>query len=159
MMSMGELEYVSVSEPNPDQPGKSRLTTREYVRVPSKERLSKNRQIHGLADELKRVYFCIANSKAEGIWSKAVKNEIRIPGKTITKHIKQLVKLNLVKSFKTIKSKQKSVYCTWDITPSREHTGGPWYTSNRFDALFVNQCKLRGKCFVLLCIPCTGNNI
>ena len=41
----------------------------------------------------------------------------------------------------SLQNKGKKVYMLAELKPSKEHTGGAWYTDQTFDAEFVNVLK------------------
>jgi DNA-directed RNA polymerase III subunit RPC6 len=45
----------------------------------------------------------------------------------------------LVKSVRSVTSKSKKLYMLFDMVPSKEITGGPWYTEQEFDHEFVDE--------------------
>ncbi|PNH06733.1 DNA-directed RNA polymerase III subunit RPC6 [Tetrabaena socialis] len=51
----------------------------------------------------------------------------------------------LVKSVKNVNNPSRKVYMLAELEPSRELTGGAWYTENQFDSEFIN--VLREACF------------
>jgi len=48
-----------------------------------------------------------------------------------------------------VQSKNKKVYMRYDVDPSREITGGAWYTNAEFDSEFIQQ--LNDTCYIIIC--------
>ena len=44
-----------------------------------------------------------------------------------------------MKAVRSVTSKSKKLYMLFDVTPSKEITGGPWYTEQEFDHQFVEE--------------------
>ncbi|EFJ44657.1 hypothetical protein VOLCADRAFT_118667 [Volvox carteri f. nagariensis] len=86
----------------------------------------------GLSTEELLLYQCI---KAAG--------NTGMPG--ITKILKVLESRRLVKSVKNVNNPSRKVYMLSELEPSRELTGGAWYTENQFDSEFIN--VLREACY------------
>ena len=76
---------------------------------------------------------------SQGIWTRDIKNQTNIPPHTLTKTLKILEQRSLVKAVRSVASKSKKLYMLFDMTPSKEITGGPWYTEQEFDHQFVEE--------------------
>ena len=70
----------------------------------------------------------IAKSSNLGIWTKDIKLSSGLPSQTLTKIYKTLTSKGLIKPFKSVASKTKTLYMLEGIEPAKELTGGPWYT-------------------------------
>ena len=73
-----------------------------------------------------------------GVWQRDIKTATNIQQQTLTKTLKALEANNHIKSVKSVTSKTKKLYMLYDLVPSREITGGPWYTDQEFDYDFVD---------------------
>jgi DNA-directed RNA polymerase III subunit RPC6 len=62
--------------------------------------------------------------------------------------IQQLETSRLIKPIKAVTAKTKKLYMLYDLSPSKEITGGPWYSDYEFDHEFI--AELRN--FILMCI-------
>eukprot|EP00622_Pseudochattonella_farcimen_P006823 FR742690.1.p1 GENE.FR742690.1~~FR742690.1.p1 ORF type:complete len:232 (+),score=43.79 FR742690.1:100-696(+) len=85
------------------------------------------------------VYEEIRNSGNNGIWNREIKTNTNIQQQTLAKALKELERRMLIKSVKSIQQKTKKIWMLFDLTPSTTITGGPWYTDNEFDSMFVNE--------------------
>ena len=59
----------------------------------------------------------------------------------MNKILGHLEKAKLVKPVKTVTNKNKKVYMLYDTLPSRDLTGGPWYSDQEFDHEFVDALR------------------
>lgn len=74
----------------------------------------------------------------KGIWTRDIKTHTNIPQQIVTKTLRLLETRRLVKSVKSISSKNKKLYMLFDLVPSTEITGGPWYNEQEFDHVFID---------------------
>ncbi|CAI5526877.1 unnamed protein product, partial [Closterium sp. Naga37s-1] len=88
-----------------------------------------------------------------GIWTRDMKTRFDSPQhldmKTrtnlqqpqITKIIKTLEGRKLIKAVKSVNNKSRKLYMLYELEPSREVTGGAWYTDAEFDAEFISALR------------------
>ncbi|KAL9184701.1 hypothetical protein ACHAXT_012671 [Thalassiosira profunda] len=105
-------------------------------------------KLQGLDASSKMVYQVIEGSGNKGIWTVDVRVQTNIQQATLTKIFKQLEARRLIKPIKAVTAKTKKLYMLYDLTPSKEITGGPWYSDYEFDHEFI--AELRN--FILMCI-------
>ncbi|RLN88131.1 hypothetical protein BBJ28_00008101 [Nothophytophthora sp. Chile5] len=77
----------------------------------------------------------------KGIWTRDIKAHTNIPQvchQIVTKTLRLLETRRLVKSVKSISSKNKKLFMLFDLVPSTEITGGPWYNEQEFDHVFID---------------------
>jgi DNA-directed RNA polymerase III subunit RPC6 len=72
-----------------------------------------------------------------GIWTRDIKNRTNLQNNSLTKILKLLEGKCLVKAVTSYTGKNKKLYMMFNLTPSRELTGGPWYTDGEFDYEFI----------------------
>ncbi|GMI03581.1 hypothetical protein TrLO_g5553 [Triparma laevis f. longispina] len=113
--------------------------------------LKKQSQSGGLSKEEEFVYQMISKSGNLGIWTKDIKLSSGLPSQTLTKIYKTLTSKGLIKPFKSVASKTKTLYMLEGIEPAKELTGGPWYTEQEFDFEFISELRS----FVLMLIRST----
>lgn len=94
-----------------------------------------------LGNEQMMVYQVIEKAGNRGIWTRDIKNQTNIQQQTLTKSLKTLETRQLIKSVKSVTSKSKKLYMLYDLEPSKEITGGPWYTEQEFDREFIDTLK------------------
>lgn len=91
----------------------------------------------GLSTEHRMVLSEIEKSGNVGVWTRDIKHRTNIPQQVITKILRLLETRRLVKSVKSITNKNKKLYMLYDVVPSRDITGGPWYNDQEFDHGFI----------------------
>eukprot|EP00250_Pteridium_aquilinum_P028806 c3786_g1_i1 orf=667-1548(-) len=103
----------------------------------------------GLTPDDMLVFQVIQQSANMGIWTKDMKRSTNLQQPQVAKAIKNLEARNLIKAVKSIASKGKKVYMLAELKPSKELTGGAWYTDQVFDSEFINVMKQQCVQFVL----------
>ncbi|KXZ56996.1 hypothetical protein GPECTOR_1g90 [Gonium pectorale] len=99
----------------------------------------------GLSTEELLLYQCIKAAGNTGVWTKDMRFRTNLAQPQITKILKVLEGRRLVKSVKNVNNPSRKVYMLSELEPSRELTGGAWYTENQFDSEFIH--VLREACF------------
>eukprot|EP00873_Tetraselmis_striata_P028789 jgi/Tetstr1/449053/TSEL_036268.t1 len=99
----------------------------------------------GLGSEDMLVYQVIHQAGNIGIWTKDLKHKSNLQQPQVAKILKTLESRKLVKSVKSVTSGNKKLYMLFELEPSREVTGGAWYTEQEFDSEFIE--ALREACF------------
>lgn len=79
---------------------------------------------------------CISN---RGVWTRDIKLRTNIQQQVLNKTLKILEQRKLIKSVRSVMSKSKKLYMLYDLEPSKEVSGGPWYTDQDFDIDFVER--------------------
>ncbi len=102
----------------------------------------------GLDVQARMVYQIIEKSSNQGIWTKDIKIESKIPSTALAKIFKALESRKLIKPIKAVNAKSKKRYMLYDLQPSKEVTGGPWYTDMEFDHEFISILRT----FVMNCV-------
>mmetsp|Transcript_7062 Transcript_7062/g.23398 ORF Transcript_7062/g.23398 Transcript_7062/m.23398 type:complete len:287 (+) Transcript_7062:1175-2035(+) len=91
-----------------------------------------------LSAEEALVFQLIQQSADMGIWTKDLKQRSNLQQPQITSCLRQLEKRKLVKAVKSVTNKNRKLYMLFDVEPSREVTGGAWYTEHEFDSEFID---------------------
>lgn len=99
-------------------------------------------KFRGLTAEDILVYQMIEASGNQGIWTRHIKTRSNLQQTQLTKILKNLESRRLVKQVKSIEAKTRKVYMLFDLEPSRDLTGGPWYSEQDFDSAFVDDLLL-----------------
>lgn len=102
----------------------------------------------GLDVSTRMVYQLIERSGNKGIWTKHIKSETNIQTQPMNKILKNLETRKLIKPIKSVLNKSKKLFMLYDIVPSRELTGGPWYNEDEFDHEYVGEMRN----FILMCV-------
>lgn len=83
------------------------------------------------------IYGYIKDAGDEGIWSKHLKLRTNLHITVITRTLKLLESKSLVKSVTSVQYPTRRIYMLYDLTPSIEVSGGPWFTDSELDVEFV----------------------
>lgn len=75
----------------------------------------------------------------EGIWTKQLKLRANLHQTVMQRCLKSLESKNLIKAVKSVKFPTRKIYMLSSLTPSVELSGGPWYTDNELDTVFIDQ--------------------
>lgn len=99
--------------------------------------------ILSLEGDEKIVYQCIKGSGNRGIWTRDLKTRTNLHQTVITKVLRSLDNRRLIKSIKSVKNSTRKVYMLYNLEPSIEVTGGPWFSENELDLQFIEEmCKV-----------------
>ncbi|TKY70434.1 DNA-directed RNA polymerase III subunit RPC6 [Spatholobus suberectus] len=90
-----------------------------------------------LSNEERAVYNIIREKKEMGIWKGDIKREIKIPESLLNKAVKLLLSKALIKEVVNVQNKSKKVLIAAEFEPSKEITGGEWYTEGKLDTQFI----------------------
>jgi DNA-directed RNA polymerase III subunit RPC6 len=104
-------------------------------------KLQDSTQLQGLDAEQMLVYQRIEDSGNKGIWTRELRLRTSIKQQRLTKILTLLENRKLVKPVKAVTAKNKKVYMLYDLVPSRDVTGGPWYSDQEFDFEFVEALR------------------
>eukprot|EP00762_Andalucia_godoyi_P004065 ANDGO_06330.mRNA.1 DNA-directed RNA polymerase III subunit rpc6 len=120
----------------------------QVIRAPNDQILYKEvseetaQKFRGLTAEDMLVYQIIESSASQGIWTRHIKTRSNLQQTQLNKILKNLESRRLVKQVKSIEAKTRKVYMLFDLEPSRDLTGGPWYSEQDFDSAFVDDLLL-----------------
>ena len=84
-------------------------------------------KFQGLDASARMVYQVIEKSKNLGCWTKEIRIQTNIQQNALAKILKSLENRRLIKPVKSVTAKSKKLYMLYDLTPSKELTGGVWY--------------------------------
>ena len=107
----------------------------------------------GLDLSAKLVLQVIEKSGNNGIWTKDIRLQTNIQQQALNKIFKQLETRHLIKPVKSVTAKAKKLYMLYELTPSKEITGGVWYSGLDFDHEFIAELRT----FVMHCIRRMNN--
>ena len=109
------------------------------------EQLSRQNEaakLSGLVAEDRLVLQEIEKSGADAISTKDLRFKSgNLPQPTLTKILKKLEVRQLIKSVKSVHAGNVKKYMLFDLAPSKEITGGPWYSEGEFDYEFIATLK------------------
>lgn len=98
--------------------------------------------VSGSMTDGERVLYNLIHSKKDiGIWTGDMKRETNLPDSIVKKSLKLLQSKNLIKEVVNIQNKGRKHYMAAEFEPSKEITGGDWYTQGSLDTYFINLVK------------------
>ena len=103
---------------------------RLVFRVQSAEDAAK---FSGLNAEERLIYQEVERSGNAGISTKELRGRANMQHQQVAKVLKKLEARKLVQPVKSVTSKNKKMYIVHGLEPSRELTGGSWYSGSEFD--------------------------
>ncbi|KDN53203.1 hypothetical protein K437DRAFT_271723 [Tilletiaria anomala UBC 951] len=83
------------------------------------------------------VYNAIRDSGNEGIWSKHIKDRTKLHQTVANKCLKVLENQRIIKTVKSVKHPTRKIYMLYELTPSSDISGGPWYSDTELDTEFI----------------------
>lgn len=110
-------------------------------------------QFHGLDVSARMVYQVIERAGNMGIWTKDIRIQTNIQQQALNKIFKALESRQLIKPVKSVVAKSKKLYMLYNLTPSKELTGGVWYSDLEFDHEFISELRS----FILQCVRRLNN--
>eukprot|EP01027_Heterolobosea_sp_BB2_P008645 GEZU01012827.1.p1 GENE.GEZU01012827.1~~GEZU01012827.1.p1 ORF type:complete len:206 (-),score=29.32 GEZU01012827.1:125-742(-) len=99
----------------------------------------------GLGQEEMLIYQLIEQSGNVGIWNRELKSKSNLQQPQIAKILKTLESRKLIKPVTSVSGKNKKVYMLYNLEPSTDITGGPWYNNGEFDVPFIE--ILHDRCY------------
>ncbi|XP_010927733.1 uncharacterized protein [Elaeis guineensis] len=95
--------------------------------------------------ETERILYELIRSKQNiGIWTADMKRETGLQTTVVTKTLKSLQNKNLIKDVVNIHNKARKIYMAMEFEPSKEISGGSWYSDGSLDIEFIR--ILREQC-------------
>lgn len=94
-----------------------------------------------LTNEQRLVLQVVERAESNGVWLRDIKSATSMQQQTLNKALKVLESRKLVKTVRSVQQKTKKLYMAYDLAPTREVSGGPWYTDHEFDHEFVSAIK------------------
>jgi DNA-directed RNA polymerase III subunit RPC6 len=98
-------------------------------------------KFEGLDRNTKMVYSVIERAGNMGLWTKDVRLQTNIQQQALNKIFKTLEQRRLIKPVKSVTAKAKKLYMLYDLVPSKELTGGVWYSDLEFDHEFISELR------------------
>ncbi|GAX22915.1 DNA-directed RNA polymerase III subunit RPC6 [Fistulifera solaris] len=98
-------------------------------------------QFHGLDPAARMVYQVIERTQTMGCWTKDIRLQTNIQQNALTKILKTLESRRLIKPVKSVTAKSKKLYMLYELQPSKELTGGVWYSNLEFDHEFISKLR------------------
>jgi len=92
--------------------------------------------------EEKMVLQEIRGKGSSGIWTRDLKRSTGLAQPALLKVLRQLESRGLVKRIRHVAHKTKPFYFAAEVVPSREVTGGAWFSDGEFDEAFVSAMRV-----------------
>ncbi|KAE8216480.1 hypothetical protein CF327_g341 [Tilletia walkeri] len=83
------------------------------------------------------VYTHIRDSGNEGIWTKTIKVRANLHQTVVNRCLKSLEQKHLIKTVKNVKFPTRKIVMLYNLEPSSELSGGPWYSDTELDEAFI----------------------
>ncbi|KAK9208202.1 hypothetical protein WN944_000556 [Citrus x changshan-huyou] len=108
-----------------------------------RKRLDSNAPSDSLTDHERLIYDVIRSKQDMGIWTRDMKRELKVnlPDNIVTKSIKSLQNKSLIKEVVNIHNKGKKHLMAVEFEPSKEISGGAWYSEGSLDTEFIKVVK------------------
>lgn len=95
-------------------------------------------KITQMSDDEAMIYSYIEASGREGIWTKTLKAKTNLHQHVVVRCLKALENQGYIKSIKSVKHPTRKIYMLYNLQPSIEVTGGPWFTDSELDTEFID---------------------
>ncbi|KZV45239.1 DNA-directed RNA polymerase III subunit rpc6-like [Dorcoceras hygrometricum] len=105
---------------------------------PSAKRKRPETDAPRLVDAELAILNSIKSKKDSGIWIRDIKLDTKLTDHVVNKSLKSLIAKKLVKEVVNIQYKGKKHYMAVEFEPSKEITGGEWYTNGNLDKELIN---------------------
>ncbi|KAG4305240.1 hypothetical protein PORY_001410 [Pneumocystis oryctolagi] len=87
------------------------------------------------------VFNYIKDASNEGIWSRTIKMKTNLHTTVLNRALKSLESKQLIKAVKSVKNPTRKIFMVYDLVPSIELTGGPWFTDQEMDLEFIERLQ------------------
>lgn len=94
-------------------------------------------KITSMSVEEAMIYSYIEASGRGGIWTKTLKAKTNLHQHIVVRCLKSLENQRYIKSIKSVKHPTRKIYMLYNLQPSIEVTGGPWFTDSELDTEFI----------------------
>lgn len=95
-------------------------------------------KVSNMTDDESMIYSYIEASAREGIWTKTLKAKTNLHQHVVIRCLKSLENQRYIKSIKSVKHPTRKIYMLYNLQPSIEVTGGPWFTDSELDTEFID---------------------
>ncbi|KAM9909526.1 hypothetical protein OXX80_000168 [Metschnikowia pulcherrima] len=100
--------------------------------------LSETKKLTSMSDDEQMIYTYIEASGREGIWTKTLKAKTNMHQHIVMRCLKSLESQRYIKSIKSVKHPTRKIYMLYNLQPSIDVTGGPWFTDSELDTEFID---------------------
>ncbi|RCK64861.1 DNA-directed RNA polymerase III subunit RPC6 [Candida viswanathii] len=96
------------------------------------------KKVAAMSEDEAMIYSYIEDSGREGIWTKTIKARTNLHQHIVQKCLKSLENNRYIKSIKSVKHPTRKIYMLYNLQPSIDVTGGPWFTDSELDTEFID---------------------
>lgn len=100
--------------------------------------VSEAKKVSSMNEDEAMIYSHIEASGREGIWTKTIKARTNLHQHIVVRCLKALENQRYIKSIKSVKHPTRKIYMLYNLQPSIEVTGGPWFTDSELDSEFID---------------------
>lgn len=100
--------------------------------------VSEATKITSMNEDEAMIYTYIEASGREGIWTKTIKAKTNLHQHVVVRCLKSLENQRYIKSIKSVKHPTRKIYMLYNLQPSIDVTGGPWFTDSELDSEFID---------------------
>lgn len=99
---------------------------------------SETKKLTSMTDDEQMIYSYIEASGREGIWTKTIKAKTNMHQHIVMRCLKLLELQRYIKLIKSVKHPTRKIYMLYNLQPSIDVTGGPWFTDSELDTEFID---------------------
>lgn len=96
------------------------------------------KKLTSMSEDEQMIYTYIEASGREGIWTKTLKAKTNMHQHIVLRCLKNLEGQRYVKLIKSVKHPTRKIYMLYNLQPSVDVTGGPWFTDSELDTEFID---------------------
>lgn len=100
--------------------------------------VSEANKVVSMSEDEAMIYSHIEASGREGIWTKTIKAKTNLHQHIVVRCLKSLENQRYIKSIKSVKHPTRKIYMLYNLQPSIDVTGGPWFTDSELDSEFID---------------------
>ncbi|XP_020574967.1 DNA-directed RNA polymerase III subunit RPC6 [Phalaenopsis equestris] len=109
-------------------------------------KLPQKRKLPPLPENEKKLHDLIWSKQSLGIWTADMKKQTGLANNAVTKALKSLQSKNLIKDVVNVHNKARKFFMAVEFEPSKEISGGTWYSDGTLDLEFIRilreQCRM-----------------
>ncbi|XP_077250615.1 uncharacterized protein LOC143890015 [Tasmannia lanceolata] len=116
---------------------------RSPATLPAKRGRPNSTPSHMLPDVERILYELIKSKEGMGIWMGDLKRESKLQDNVVGKSVKSLESKNLIKPVTNVHNKGRKHYMAVEFEPSKEVSGGSWYTDGKLDMELIEVLRVQ----------------
>lgn len=100
--------------------------------------VTETKKLVSMNEDEQMVYSYIEASGREGIWTKTLRAKTNIHQHIVARCLKLLENQRFIKLIKSVKYPTRKIFMLYNLQPSIDVTGGPWFTDSELDTEFID---------------------